>query len=112
MARASRAAAKDCGSPDTAVSGLDCSDLYPGDPGGLGSPSGIGEDGSRSSPKADLENSSECRNPAARPNTDPASHFRCTTADANHSGSGDRRADCGLSGFHPGILRLVCSYGT
>jgi len=50
----SRDTAKDRSSPDIAVSGLDCSDLHVADPGGLGSPTGIGEDGSRSSPEADV----------------------------------------------------------
>src|SRR5258705_13818885 len=112
MGTASRDTAKDRPSPDIAVSGLDCSDLRVGDPGGLGSPTGTGEDGSRSSPKADVENSPKSRNATGRPLTNPADHFRCTRADANDPGPGDRRTDRGLSGFHPSILRLVCSFGT
>ena len=104
--------AKDRSSPDIAVSGMACGNLHFGDPGGLGSPTGIGKDGSRSSPKADVENSSKSGNATGRPLTNPADHFRCTTADANDPGSGDRRTDRGLSGFHPGILRLVCFDGT
>ncbi len=64
------------------------------------------------SPKADIENSSKSGNATGRPFTSPADHFRCTPADANDPGSGDGRTDRGLSGFHPGILRLVCSDGT
>ena len=73
---------------------------------------GIGESGSRSSPKTDVENSSKSGNTTGRPLTNPADHFRRTTADANDPGPGDRRTDRGLSGLHPGILRLVCSDGT
>ena len=111
MGRASRDTAKNRSSPDIAVSGFDCSDLHVRDPGGVGSPTGIGEGGSRSSPKADIENSSKSGNATGRPLTDPADDFRCTTADANDPGSGDGRTDRGISGFHPGILRLVCSDG-
>src|ERR1700756_2504926 len=112
MGKASRDTAKDRNSPDNAVAGLDCSDLHIGNPGGLGSATGIGEDGARSSPKADVENSSKSGNTTRGPLTNPADHFRCATADADDTGPGDRRTDRGLSGFHPGILRLVCSDGT
>src|SRR5258706_2284606 len=112
MGTASRDTAKDRPSPDIAVSGLDCSDLRPGDPGGLDSPTGIGEDGSRSSPKADVENSSKSGNATGRPLTNPADHFWRPTADADDPGPGGGRTDRGLSGLHPGILRLVCSDGT
>src|SRR5215471_3747205 len=107
MGTASRVTAKDRNSPDITVSGVACSDLHCGDPGGLGSPTGIGEDSSRSSPKADVENSPKSGNAAGRPLTNSAGHFRCTTADANDPGSGHGRTDRRLSGFHPGILRLV-----
>src|ERR1700686_4857880 len=112
MGEAGRDTAKDRNSPDIAVSGFDCSDLHVGDPGGLGSPTGLGEDGSRSSPKADVENSSKSGNATGRSRTNPADHFRRTPADANDLRSSDRRTDGGLSGFHPRLLRLVCADGT
>src|ERR1700720_975436 len=108
MGRASRDTTKDRSPPDIAVSRVDCSDQHVCDPGGLGSPTGIGEDGSRSSPKADVENSFKSGNAAGRPLTNTADHFRCTTADAYDPGSGNGGTDRGFSGFHPGILRLVC----
>ena len=37
--------------------------------------------------------------------------FRHTPADAHHSGPGDRWTDCGVSGFHSGILWMVRSDG-
>src|SRR6516162_115783 len=104
MGRASRVTAKDRNSPDITVSGLACGDLHSGDTGGLGPPSGIREDHSRSSSKADVEDSFESWNATGWPLTNPADHFRCTTADADDPGPGDRRTDRGLSGFHPGIL--------
>src|SRR5262249_4551167 len=86
--------------------------LHFSNPCGLGSPTGIGEDGSRSSPEADVENSSKCGNTTSRPLINPADHFRDTKADADDPGPRDRGTDGGLSGFHPGILRLVCFDGT
>src|SRR5947199_10340845 len=112
MGTAGRVTAKDRDSPDIAVTGIHFGDLHCGYAGGLGPPTGIGQDRSRSSPKANIENSSKSGNATGRPPTNPAYHFRCTTADANDPGSGDRRTDRGLSGFHPSILRLVCSDGT
>src|SRR5580765_987871 len=107
MGTASRVTAKNRNSLDIAVSSVGCGDLHFGDPGGLGSPTGIGQDRSRSSPNADVENSSKSGNATGRPLTNSSDHFRCTTADANDPGSDDSRTDGGLSGFHPGILWLV-----
>src|SRR5881409_4479760 len=59
MGTAGRVTAKDRDSPDIAITGIHCGDLHCSDPGGLGSPTGIGEDRSRSSPEADVENSSK-----------------------------------------------------
>src|SRR6266404_532916 len=111
MGAASRVTAKDRDSSDIAVTGIHCGDLHRGDPGGLGPSTGIAEDGSRSSPEADVENSSKPGNATGRPASNTADHFRCTTADANDPGSGDRRTDGGVPGFYPGILRLVCFDG-
>src|SRR5204863_7317774 len=111
MRTAGRVTAKDRDSPDIAVTGIHCGDLHCSDPGGVGPSAGIGEDRSRSSPEADVENSSESRNATGWPDSNSADHFRCTTADANNPGSGDRRTDGGVPGFHPGILRLVCFDG-
>ena len=112
MGRASLVTAKDRNSPDIAVSGVPCSGKRSGHSGGLGSPTGIGEDRPRFSPKADVENSRECGNATGRPLINPVDHFRCTTADANDLGSSHSGTDRGLSGFHPGFLRLVCFDGT
>src|SRR5437667_4168148 len=112
MGRAIRITTKDRNSPDMAVAGVACGDLHFSDPGRLGSPTRTREDHSRSSPKADVENSSKSGNATGRPLTHPADHFRCTTADANDLGSGVRRTHGGVSRFHPGILRLVCFDGT
>src|SRR2546430_3623112 len=112
MGRPSPVTAKDRNSPDIAVLGVAYGDLYLGDSCGLGPPTGIGENRSRSSPEADLESSSKSGNATGRPRTDAADHFRCTAADANDPGSGDRRADRSVSGFHLGILRLVRFDGT
>src|SRR5213595_3971666 len=98
MGTAGRVTAKDRDSPDIAITGIHCGDLHCGDPGGLGSPTGIGEDRSRSSPETDVENSSKPGNATGRPVSNSADHFRCTTADANDSGSSDSRTDRGLSG--------------
>src|SRR5438094_3757934 len=111
MGTASRVTAKDRDSPDIAVIGIHCGDLHCGDPGGLGPSSGTAESRSRSSPEADVANSSKSGNATGRPASNSADHFRCTTADANDPGSGDRGTDGGVSGFHPGILRLVCFDG-
>src|SRR5882757_1136263 len=107
MGAAGRVTAKNRDSPDIAVTGIHCGDLHCGDPGGLGSSTSAEEDGSRSSPEADVENSSKPGNATGRPASNSADHFRCTTADANDPGAGDRRTDGGVPGFHPGILRLV-----
>src|SRR5260370_20845543 len=112
MGAASRVRAKDRNSPDITVPGMAYGNLHFGDPGGLGSSTRIGEDSSRSSTKADVEDSSESGNATGRPPANTADHFRSTTADANDPRSDDSRTDRGLSGFHPGILRLVCFDGT
>src|SRR5215471_2557031 len=112
MGRASRVTTKDRDSSDVTVFCVDCRDLPGGDPGGLGSATRIGKGDSRSSPTADLENSSKSGNATGRPPPYPVDHLRCTTTDANDPRSGDRRTDGGLSGFYPGILRLVCFDGT
>src|SRR5207248_4888685 len=112
MGTAGRVTAKDRDSPDIAITGIHCGDLHCGDPGGLGPSAGIGEARSRSSPEADIENSSKPGNPTGRPVSNSADHFRCTTADANDPGSGDRRTDGRVPGFYPGILWLVCFDGT
>src|SRR4051812_10305111 len=104
MGTASRVTAKDRNSPHITVSGVGCGHLHFGDLGGLGSSTDIGEGSSRSSSKADVENSSKSGNANGRPLTNSADHFRCTTGDANDPGPGDSRTDRGLSGFHPGIL--------
>src|SRR4051794_17309939 len=112
MGTAGRVTAKDCDSPDITVTGIHCGHLRYGDPGGLGSSTGIEEGGSRSSPEADAQNDSKPGNPTGRPVSNSADRFRCTAADANDPGSGDRRPYSSVPGFHPGILRLVCFDGT
>src|SRR5690348_6134593 len=112
MGTAGRVTAKDRDSPDIAVTGIHCCDLPCGDPGGLGSPTGTGEDRSRFSAETDVENSSKPGNPTGRPVSNPADHPWCTTADADDPGPGDRRTDGGVPGFHPGFLRLVRFDGT
>src|SRR5213079_1883682 len=106
MGRPSRYTAKNRNSPDIAVVGFNCSHLHFGDPGGLGSATGSGEDGSRSSSEAYVEDGFKSGSAIGRAFINPAGDFRGTTADANHPRSGDRRPDCGLSRFHPGLLWL------
>src|SRR5207245_9156351 len=101
MGTAGRVTAKDRDSPDIAVTGIHCGDLHCGDHGGLGPSAGIGEDRTQSSPEADVENSSKPGNATSRPVSNSADHFRCTSADANNPGYGDRRTDGGCRDYHP-----------
>src|SRR5215470_3072498 len=112
MGRASHFTTEDHNSPAFTVCGVDCGDLHFGDPGRLGSPACTGEDGSRFSSEANIENSFKPGDAAGWTPVDPADYFRCTQADANDPGSGYRRINRGVSGFHPGILWLVCFDGT
>src|ERR1700722_18444881 len=107
MGRPGRDTAKDHTPSHPEVYRFNCSDLYFGDPGGLGAPIGFGEDGSRSSPKTDAEDSSKSGNANGRFLANRTDHLRHTPADAHNPGSGDCGPDRSFSGFYPRILWLV-----
>src|SRR5215467_2374525 len=107
MGRASRDTAQDCRSPHIAFRGFHCGHLSVNDLDRLGSSVRIGEVSSRPSAETDNEHSFESGDTGPRALAGPTGNPWSATADANHHWSGDRRPNSCLSGFHPGILRLV-----